>query len=153
MAPSLVLFQDLVDAAGSMNLKDQMYVLFKRAVWEEEDWGRVLLRRISERGQLVQQTQTGSEGLAQPLGSSAYRPLRSAGSEVPWVKGYRSATLDQWFSHRQVQLHWEVQRPWVRFKGSFQRVFIAELWSLMFLINLADSQTSTVTFNQSQLPM
>nr|GFA41359.1 hypothetical protein [Tanacetum cinerariifolium] len=48
LSPHLVLFQELYDAAGSTNLKDQMYVLFQRDVSEEEDWGRVLLRQISE---------------------------------------------------------------------------------------------------------
>nr|GEY46826.1 RNA-directed DNA polymerase, eukaryota [Tanacetum cinerariifolium] len=30
------------------SIRDQMYVLFQRAVSKEEDWGRVLLRQISE---------------------------------------------------------------------------------------------------------
>nr|GEX37957.1 hypothetical protein [Tanacetum cinerariifolium] len=48
MASNLVLFQELSNAAGSTNLRDQMYVLFQRVVSKEEDWGRVLLRQISE---------------------------------------------------------------------------------------------------------
>ncbi|GJZ61456.1 hypothetical protein Tco_0617593, partial [Tanacetum coccineum] len=39
---------ELADAAGSTNLRDQMYVLFQRAVWEEEDCRRVLPSQISE---------------------------------------------------------------------------------------------------------
>ncbi|GJX03711.1 hypothetical protein Tco_0189627 [Tanacetum coccineum] len=49
MAPRLVLFQELAEAAGgSTKLQDQMYVIFQREVWEEEDYGRFLLRQISE---------------------------------------------------------------------------------------------------------
>ncbi|GJT85499.1 hypothetical protein Tco_1067216 [Tanacetum coccineum] len=39
---------ELADAAGSTNLRDQMYVLFQRAIREEEDRGRELLCQLSE---------------------------------------------------------------------------------------------------------
>ncbi|GKD17657.1 hypothetical protein Tco_1206815 [Tanacetum coccineum] len=48
MTQNLVLFQELADAAGSTNLRDQMYVLFQRAIREEEDRGRELLCQLSE---------------------------------------------------------------------------------------------------------
>ncbi|GJZ35023.1 hypothetical protein Tco_0580840, partial [Tanacetum coccineum] len=48
MAPHLVLFEELDDAASSTFLRDQMYVLFQREIWEEEDWGTVLRDRCLE---------------------------------------------------------------------------------------------------------
>ncbi|GJV10952.1 hypothetical protein Tco_1352493 [Tanacetum coccineum] len=48
MAPHLVLLEELDDAASSTFLRDQMYVLFQREIWEEEDWRTVLRDRCLE---------------------------------------------------------------------------------------------------------
>ncbi|GJY24426.1 hypothetical protein Tco_0398084 [Tanacetum coccineum] len=49
MAPRLVLFQELAEAdGGSTKLQDQMYVIFQREVRKEEDYGRFVLRQVSE---------------------------------------------------------------------------------------------------------
>ncbi|GKC68132.1 hypothetical protein Tco_1100730, partial [Tanacetum coccineum] len=44
----MVSFQELVDASRSTNLRDKMYVLFQRAVREDEDCGRELIRQLCE---------------------------------------------------------------------------------------------------------
>nr|GFC11634.1 hypothetical protein [Tanacetum cinerariifolium] len=48
MAWRLVLLEELVAVVGSMILRDPMYVLFQRQVWEEVDWGRMLHGRIDD---------------------------------------------------------------------------------------------------------
>nr|GEZ58034.1 hypothetical protein [Tanacetum cinerariifolium] len=48
MARRLVLLEELVAVVGSTILRDPMYVLFQRQVWEEVDWGRMSHGRIDD---------------------------------------------------------------------------------------------------------